>query len=238
MQYCDIVKTKDNGYVVIETNGDITLVYPCDENGKKLSYEEIDSYAYAGAYYAQEGHTEMIQKWGGIKGLIKNTVKEAEQMKVQPFSARQIEEIEKGYKNGLTDREVKMYSNPLYPEEKMKEMRKSLEERVPCDYVNMVREAVFSPAQLKQVRLGIKHGLNQEQVQVFANQFLTHQEMKMARLALEEGCSIEQVKKLVGVMLETTSNTQKKPASINDRLDSLETGKKLTSVSEKENIVK
>ena len=120
----------------------------------------------------------------------------------------------------------------------MKEMRKSLEERVPCDYVNMVREAVFSPAQLKQVRLGIKHGLNQEQVQVFANQFLTHQEMKMARLALEEGCSIEQVKKLVGVMLETTSNTPKKPASINDRLDALETGKKLTSVSEKENIVK
>ena len=142
------------------------------------------------------------------------------------------------YPSSSPDREVKMYSNPLYPEEKMKEMRKSLEERVPCDYVNMVREAVFSPAQLKQVRLGIKHGLNQEQVQVFANQFLTHQEMKMARLALEEGCSIEQVKKLVGVMLETTSNTPKKPASINDRLDALETGKKLTSVSEKENIVK
>ena len=102
----------------------------------------------------------------------------------------------------------------------------------------MVREAVFSPAQLKQVRLGVKHGLNQEQVQVFANSLLDPQEMKMGRLALEKGCSTEQVKKLVGVMLETTFSTTQKPASINDRLDALETGRKLTSVSEKENIVK
>ena len=64
----DIIQTRTGKYVYIDTcwtidHGWETMVFTCDKNGNVTSWVDIDVMIYATKTDADEGHTEMINKW-------------------------------------------------------------------------------------------------------------------------------------------------------------------------------
>lgn len=41
-----------------------TMVFPCDEKGNVTDWGDLDAYWYESEEEAEEGHFEMVEKWG------------------------------------------------------------------------------------------------------------------------------------------------------------------------------
>ena len=106
----------------------------------------------------------------------------------------------------------------------MSEIRYGFKDGLTMEQAAVYADPKFNSDQMHEIRAGFKDGLNMGQVMTYADPKFNWKQMQQTRLKLGE--------------LQKTQSAEEKPLSINDRLNVLEAGKKLASVTVKEDIVK
>ncbi|RHU80942.1 hypothetical protein DXC24_15860, partial [Clostridium sp. OM08-29] len=124
--------------------------------------------------------------------------------------------------------QVAVYADSKFDSEQMLEIRLGFKNGFTMEQVAVYANSKFDSKQMEQIRTGFKNGLTMEQVAGYADPKFEWDQMWKIRLSLEEKCSLE--KKI--------QSSEGKPLSINDRLNALEAGRKLASVTVKDDIIK
>ena len=146
----------------------------------------------------------------------------------QEFDEEQLNQILWGVEDNLTPEQIFLYADPKFNSVQMWEARTGLENGLTMEQVAVYTDPKFNDNQMTQIRLGLENGLTMEQIAVYADPKFDSTMMQEIRLGLEEKRSLEQ----------KTQSSEGKSLSINDRLNALEAGRKLASVTVKEDIEK
>ena len=146
----------------------------------------------------------------------------------QEFNEKQLNQIILGFENNLTPEQIAVYANPKFDNDQMRQIRMGFENGLTMEQVAVYADPKFGSAQMWEIRAGFENGLTMEQVAGYADPKFNWNQMWKIRLSLEEKLS----------SLQKTQSSEGKSLSINDRLNALEAGRKLASVTVKEDIEK
>ena len=124
--------------------------------------------------------------------------------------------------------QVAVYANSKFDSKQMEQIRTGFKNGLTMEQVAGYADPKFNWNQMRQIRAGFENGLTMEQVAGYADPKFEWDQMWKIRLSLEEKCSLEQ----------KIQSSEGKPLSINDRLNALEAGRKLASVTVKDDIIK
>lgn len=134
-----------------------------------------------------------------------------------------MKEIRLGIKNGLSEDKVALYSNILYSDSEMCEIRNAFEEGLSIVQIKanfkeglggfemykqrmklkfLLTENRFenyldkmeNKHQLEEIRCALKNGLSEEQIDIFANNTFDHKQMKVIRNGLEKNLPLKKMK--------------------------------------------
>jgi len=104
-----------------------------------------------------------------------------------------LEQIRKGFEDGLTPEQVSIYAKPEFTEGQMGQVRLGLENGLSMEQMSVYVNHEFDWKQMREIREGFEHGLSMEQVSVYANHEFTGDQMEEIRDGFEHGLSMEQV---------------------------------------------
>lgn len=108
------------------------------------------------------------------------------------FVRYEMEEIKKGFENGLTVEQVAFYAREEFKFHKMREIRKGFENGLTMEQVKLYAREEFEASQMEEIRLGFQDGLSMEQVAFYARKEFDSYQMDMVRCALKIGLNFEQ----------------------------------------------
>lgn len=108
------------------------------------------------------------------------------------FVRYEMEEIKKGFENGLTVEQVAFYAREEFKFHKMREIRKGFENGLTMEQVKLYAREEFEASQMEEIRLGFQNGLSMEQVAFYARKEFDSYRMDMVRCALKIGLNFEQ----------------------------------------------
>ena len=146
----------------------------------------------------------------------------------QEFDEKQLNQILLGFENNLTPEQIAVYADPKFDNAQMRQIRTGFKNGLTMEQVAVYADPKFDSKQMEQIQKGFENGLTMEQVAGYADPKFNWNQMWKIRLGLEEKLS----------SVQKTQSSEGKPLSINDKLNALEAGRKLASVTAKDDIIK
>lgn len=80
------------------------------------------------------------------------------------FSEKQVKEIKKGFKDGLSKKQVLIYAKPEFDEKQMEQIRKGLKKKLPLEYVLFYANKNYTAEQMQEIRYAFLNGFSLEDV--------------------------------------------------------------------------
>ena len=111
------------------------------------------------------------------------------------FDDCQMYQIRKGFEEGLTFKQVKIYAKPEIQHDQMEQILWGFIDGLTMEQVKLYVKPEFKSAQMFEIRLGFEqNNLTMEEIKLYADPKFNFEQMWEIRLGFESGLTIEQIK--------------------------------------------
>ena len=126
------------------------------------------------------------------------------------FTADQMYQIREGFKDGLSMEQIQTYANHEFNSIQMNEIKRGfLSFGFTTEQVQFYADPKFDWTQMREIREGIRKGLPIEQIQIYADPKFDDNQMEEIRKGFESGVTVEQMKQVLGIVDERPSVSEK-----------------------------
>lgn len=147
----------------------------------------------------RNGWHEAFEEWAG-QDPGKDPAEETRRLLDSPalreerFDDGQTAQIELGFRNGLSPRQIMIYANPAFDHNQMEQIRHGFRDGQTMRQVRLYADHRLDWLQMREAKRGFRNGLTMEQVRLYTNPKFDPGQMYEIRTGFENGLTIEQVK--------------------------------------------